>query len=242
MIDKSQMQTETLSLVIPVYNEQEAIGEVLHQWCSMLDGLMIDYGVYVYNDGSEDGTSEAIRKASEQISNGRIHLIDKTNSGHGPTILKGYRERANESTWTFQMDSDNEMGPKGFELLWKQRFQYSFLLGTRAGREQAFPRKVMSFISRVVVHTLYGKTVWDVNSPYRLMRNADFAPLFESIPETTFAPNLLVSGYVGRNHLPFIEVPVPHHNRQTGEVSIKKWKLFKAGVYALLQTVAFRFR
>ncbi len=235
------MQNETLSLVIPVYNEQEAIGDVLCQWCSMLDRLMIDYGIYVYNDGSKDGTSQAIRKAAELIDNGRIHLIEKPNSGHGPTILRGYRERVHESTWTFQMDSDNEMGPEGFESLWNQRSQFSFLLGTRAGREQALPRKVMSFVSRLVVHTLYGKTVWDVNSPYRLMRNADFAPLFTSIPDTTFAPNLIVSGYVGQKRLPYIEIPVPHRNRQTGEVSIKKWKLFKAGVKALVQTVAYRF-
>ena len=236
------MKSETLSLVVPVYNEQDAIGDVLRQWCRMLDGLGIDYGLYAYNDGSKDNTLQAMTSAAEEIGNGRIHIVDKPNSGHGPTILRGYRERAAESTWTFQMDSDNEMGPETFGELWKRREQYSFLLGSRDGREQAFPRKVMSFVSRQVVRIFYGKTVWDVNSPYRLMKNADFAALFPTIPDSTFAPNLIVSGYVGLKGLSFTEIPVPHQNRQTGEVSIKKWKLFKAGVKALVQTVSYRFR
>ncbi len=231
---------ESLSLVIPVYNEQDAIGAVLGKWCAMLDRLGIDYGMYVYNDGSKDGSADVIRAATEQLGNGRIHLVDKPNSGHGPTILLGYRERVGETTWTFQMDSDDELGPETFEELWKRREGYSFLLGSRDGRAQALPRKVMSFVSRLVVHTLYGRTVWDVNSPYRLMRNADFAPLFGSIPDTTFAPNLIVSGYVGLKGLPFIEIPVPHRNRRTGEVSIRKWKLLKAGMKALVQTIAYR--
>ncbi len=236
------MSTETLSIIIPVYNEQDAIADVLRQWCDMLNRLEIDYGIFVYNDGSKDDTAAVIKATALEIGNGRIHLIDKPNSGHGPTILRGYRERVGQSTWSFQMDSDNEMGPNAFERLWEQRANYSFLLGSRDGREQAMPRKVMSFISRMVVHMFYGRTtVWDVNSPYRLMRNSDFAPLFSTIPDNTFAPNLIVSGYVAMKHLPFIEVPVSHQNRQTGEVSIKKWKLLKAGLKALVQTVAYRF-
>ena len=38
----------------------------------------------------------------------------KTNSGHGPTILLGYRENS-DCAWVFQMDSDDEMGP---EFIW----------------------------------------------------------------------------------------------------------------------------
>jgi len=120
------------------------------------------------------------------------------------------------------MDSDNEMGPETFPMLWKDRENYDFLLGQRDGRIQALPRKVISLVSRCVISFFYGKSVYDVNAPYRLMRSASFAKVFDKIPSDTFAPNVIISGFVGLKKLRFKEYEVPHRERTTGKVSIKK--------------------
>lgn len=116
---------------------------------------------------------------------------------------------------------------------------YDFLVGIRDGRVQQLPRKIISFVSRLCVRILYGKSIWDVNTPYRLMRVSAFKDSFQMIPLTTFAPNVILSGLAARLKLRCYEIRVPQHDRTTGEVSIKKWKLLRAAMKSFSQTVRF---
>ena len=233
--------SERLCVVMPVYNEQEAIGPVLRKWDASLTALGIDYVIRPYNDGSKDDSLAVMRRIAGDLP--RVDVRDKPNGGHGNTILTGYRDAAADGfDWVFQIDSDDEMGPEQFGELWSKRNDHDFLVGIRDGRVQALPRKIISFISRLCVRMFYGKSVWDVNSPYRLMRVSAFKGFFESIPLTTFAPNVILSGLAARHRLRCFEMRVPQHDRTTGEVSIKKWKLLKAAVRSFGQTIVFALR
>lgn len=233
--------SDRLCVVMPVYNEEEAIGGVLKKWSVALSMLGIDFTIRPYNDGSKDSSLKVMRDFVASNPGSHIEVKDKPNGGHGNTILTGYREAvADGFDWIFQIDSDDEMGPENFNELWVRRADYDFLVGIRDGRVQALPRKVISFVSRCCVKIFYGcKTIWDVNTPYRLMRASVFSPVFQKIPLTTFAPNVILSGMVARNRLRYFEARVPQHDRTTGEVSIKKWKLFKAAVRSFGQTIRF---
>ena len=234
-----------LCVVMPVYNEQEAIGAVLEKWVRALDVLGIDYVIRPYNDGSRDDSFIVMRDSADKLNVGgvKVDVRDKPNGGHGNTILTGYREAARDGfDWIFQIDSDDEMGPEKFGELWSRRYDYDFLVGIRDGRVQALPRKTVSLVSRLCVRLFYGKSVWDVNTPYRLMRTATFNRFYNAIPLTTFAPNVILSGLAARYGLRCFETRVPQHDRTTGEVSIKKWKLFKAAAKSFFQTIAFSFR
>ncbi len=233
--------SDKLCVVMPVYNEEEAIGPVLKKWAMALDALGVDYTIRPYNDGSKDRSLQVMREVAKELP--RVDVRDKKNGGHGNTILTGYHEAAADGyDWVFQIDSDDEMGPEKFGELWEKRNDYDFLVGYRDGRKQALPRKVVSFVSRLCVRLFYGKSIWDVNTPYRLMRVAKFASFYQAIPLTTFAPNVILSGLVARHKLRFFEMPVPQHDRTTGEVSIKKWKLFKAAARSFWQTIKFSFK
>ena len=232
----------TLCVVMPVYNEQEAIGTVLEKWDSALKELGIDFEIRPYNDGSRDDSLRVMREVAAWLGP-QIRVRDKPNGGHGNTILTGYREAAADGfDWIFQIDSDDEMGPESFNDLWSHREGYDFLVGTRQGRVQQLPRKVMSAVSRLCVRVFYGKSVWDVNTPYRLMRTSAFRSFYEAIPLDTFAPNVILSGLAARYKLRCLETQVPQHDRTTGEVSIKKWKLVKAALRSFWQTVLFSFK
>ena len=114
------------------------------------------------------------------------------------------------------------------------------MLFRSGGRKQALPRKIISAVSRLTVKLFYGRGgIWDVNTPYRLMRVTAFAEIFHDIPSNTFAPNVIISGMAARRRMRCFETRVPQKDRQTGEVSIKKWKLFKSAVKSLFQTVSF---
>ena len=230
---------DRLCVVMPVYNEREAIGGVLVKWSEELDRLGVDYVIRPYNDGSKDDSLAVMKQVAASLP--RVEVRDKPNGGHGPTILQGYREAAADGfDWVFQIDSDDEMGPESFAQLWLRRNDYDFLVGRRDGRKQALPRRIVSFVSRLVVRLFYEKGhVWDVNAPYRLMRVVALREVFTRIPEKTFAPNVILTGEVARLKLTAIEISVPQRDRTTGEVSIKKLKLLKAAARSLFQTVKF---
>ena len=229
-----------LTVIIPVYNEEEIIIKVLKDWSNELKDIGLTYEIKVYNDGSKDNTSSVLKNLEKQIPN--LLIVNKKNSGHGPTILQGYRGACHSSEWIFQVDSDNEMPASFFQELWQNKDAYDFLIGIRTNRDQHIARKIISILSRYTIWLFYGKGITDVNSPYRLMRTSCFAGLFKTIPVNTFAPNLIISGYAGLKHMRIFQTKVPHTNRETGEVSIKHFKLLKVAAKSYWQTIYFRFR
>ena len=225
-----------LAVITPVYNEDEVIVKVLEEWLEEFRKLKIDFELYVYNDGSKDNTLKKINEVAKD--NDEIKIIDKPNSGHGSTILEGYRNSTSE--WIFQTDSDNEINPDQFDKLWTHRSENDFIVGTRTDRESPISRKIVSFVSKWTVQLFYSKGISDVNCPYRLYKNEKFAKSFNKIPPDTFAPNVILSGIACHHHMKIIEVPVEFSPRSTGEVSIQKWKLLKVAVKSWWQTINYR--
>lgn len=227
-----------VAVVMPVYNEAECIGEVLQNWISVLSGLRISYRLIVLNDGSKDNTAEVLKTFEN---NPNVTVINKKNSGHGPTILHGYHKAVVAAQWVFQVDSDNEIAAEHFKALWQVRENYDAVIGIRTRRRQPLARKIISFVSRLVVALFYGTGVTDVNCPFRLMRSEVLKQILINIPENTFAPNVAISGFLALSKARLLNQPVPHINRQTGEVSIKKWRLMNVAMKSFLQIITLRF-
>jgi len=221
-----------LAVVMPVYNEEGAIRGVVLKWSQELSSLGIDFVIHVYNDGSKDGSLKILKEIAKECP--RIEVHDKTNSGHGPTILRGYVDNS-DAAWTFQIDSDDEIDTIFFRELWGKRDVAQFIVGRRIRDNQPFSRRLVSFVSRLSVRLLYGNKVYDVNCPYRLMKNSCFRELFSCLPKDLFAPNVVISGAVSVMGLKFFEVPVVQKNRTSGVVSIKKMKLLKAAIKSFWQ-------
>jgi len=232
-------KTDEVAIIIPVYNEEGIIKTVLDKWTNELVKIGVEnFEIHVYNDGSKDNTLKILEKIA--LNNNALVIHDKVNTGHGPTILTGYRENIDKD-WIFQTDSDDEMSPEYFRYLWKKRNDYDFLIGKRDNRSQPTLRKIISFISRITVRLFYGQGIWDVNSPFRLMQTTKLRDTIYNIPRDTFAPNVIISGIACLKKLKVLEITVPHQNRQTGEVSLKKFKLPKAAFKSFSQTIKYRF-
>lgn len=205
-----------LTVVVPIYNEAENIPVVVGDWIEVLNKLHVNYRLKLYNDGSTDATLKVLELLQNQYPN-HIEIINKQNSGHGPTILKGYKESL-DADWIFQVDSDNEMKAHHFSKLWEVKNQYDFIIGKRVQRTAPLFRKIMTYFSFVVVRLFYGKGIVDVNCPYRLMRTKAFKDVFESIPENTFAPNIIVSGMAAKKKLRIKSFAI-HFDARTAGVS-----------------------
>ncbi len=226
-----------LVVVVPVYNEAECIAGVLRSWLQCLDGLAIRCQILALNDGSRDATSQQLEQF---VGDPRIQIVNKQNAGHGPTILQGYRMAVDLAPWVFQCDSDDEMRAEHFPRLWHRRNEFDAIFGIRAGRQQPADRRIISAVSRALVRLLFGRGVVDVNTPYRLMRSSCLRQIVVQIPADTFAPNIIISGTFARAKLRIWNEAVPHEGRRTGQVSIMKWKLWKAASRAFRQTLCCR--
>lgn len=223
-----------LAVVMPVYNEEGCIAAVVRSWRDMLCASGMNFVMLVIDDGSRDGTAGILHGFADDE---RIRVIHQANAGHGPTILQGYARAVTLADWVFQCDSDNEMGPDSFGRLWEVRHEADAVFGCRQHRRQNLQRSLISLGSRMVVEGLFGRGIEDVNAPYRLMRSSVVQPILECIPPGTFAPNVILSGALSFAGARVRSVPVPCRPRQTGRVSIVRWKLWKVAVRSFGQTL-----
>jgi glycosyltransferase involved in cell wall biosynthesis len=227
------MQYE-LAVVMPVYNEEACVVKVIMDWIHVLSALNIHFTIIILNDGSTDGTA---RELTAFQHHDPVQVINKTNSGHGPTILMGYQKAVESATWVFQCDSDNEMEARHFPQLWIQREPYGAVFGVRSGRIQNLQRRFISIVSRFIVKLLFGNKVVDVNVPYRLIRAEILKPIIQKIPTETFAPNIIIAGVLSKSKISILNIPIPIQPRQTGSVSIMKWRLWRASLLSFWQIV-----
>jgi len=227
-----------LIVIMPVYNEEACVQAVFESWDKMLRALEIRHTIHVYNDGSTDATARALECFAN---NATVQVINKSNSGHGPTILHGYKMSVSQAKWVFQCDSDDEICPDSFPQLWNKRNDYDALFGYRVNRVQSKGRALISAVSRWVVRVLCGGQVKDVNTPFRLMKADLLATFIHRLPDDTFAPNVIITGELNRRTKKILNVPVPHNQRRTGQVSIVRWKLWKMAFLSLMQTIRYFF-
>ena len=82
-----KLNSINLIVVIPVFNEEKIISKVIEQILIGTEG--IKKKIILINDGSKDKSLEEINKYKE---NEDIIVIDKPNEGHGPTLIRGYKE------------------------------------------------------------------------------------------------------------------------------------------------------
>ena len=233
----SNNQKYDLALVMPVYNEEECIVDVINSWIKVLNQLEISFYMLIINDGSTDQTADKLDTFKDYSS---IKVIHKMNSGHGPTILMGYQQAVEIAHWVFQCDSDDEMKAKYFSNLWQRRKNYQALLGIRANRSQNLSRKFISACSRLIIKIFFGEGITDVNTPYRLLRSDILKKIIYQLPVNCMVPNVIISGVLTRSGCKTYECNVPYQMRKTGSISIVKFKLWILAYNALWQTVSSR--
>src|SRR5262245_20176432 len=89
--DKNMSHDCELSVILPAYNEGQAMLEAVEQHAASLSKLRIDYQVLIVNDGSKDRTSEFADEAAKRYPAVRI-LTNPTNRGQVASIVRGFAE------------------------------------------------------------------------------------------------------------------------------------------------------
>ena len=235
------MKGPDLCFVMPAYNEQDCIAKVIGEWLAELARCVPSgrYLAIIVNDGSQDRTGEILDTLAARQKN--LRVIHQANGGHGAALLRGYREAVEfDAEWVFHVDSDDQFEPSDFRLLWERRSQSRFVTGYRRSRHDALHRLVITRLVRGLNLMMFGYYLKDANIPFRLIHGAYLNRLLSRLPDPVFAPNIFLSLLAARDGQKLLEVPVTHKPRETGAVSIVRWKLIKVCFRSARELFRFR--
>jgi dolichol-phosphate mannosyltransferase len=233
------MASEELKVVIPVYNEEASLPALIADWRRVLNSIPVRSCFLFIDDGSTDGSLNLLRTIQQTYPDILVH--SQPNAGHGPAILTGYR-MALDAEWILQLDSDHQLDPSAFTLLWHHRQGYDLLVGQRQDKNATIGRRWISTASTLLIRLLYGRGVKDVNSPFRLFRSSRLAEALPHIPSQTFAPNVLLTAWFLQKGARVRTMPVLLRADTQLRTSRMNGYFLKGSLQALLQTILFRFR
>lgn len=223
---------DTLYVVMPAYNEEENIEEVVSSWYPVLEGKSPESRLVVADAGSKDKTHEILLRMKETMP--QIDIISDTGTFHGPKVIALYNYAiSNGADYIFQTDSDGQTLPEEFGAFWDMRTAYKGIFGHRKvrgdGKSRAFVEKVVCFLLKLYFHV----KVPDANAPFRLMNAQTVAKYIGRLDKDYNLPNIMMTTYFSYYGEEMTFKEVTFRPRQGGTNSINIKKIIKIGWKAL---------
>lgn len=223
---------DKLFIVIPAYNEEDTIEEVIKEWHEVALKASKESRLVVIDDGSKDSTYAIISRLTENMP--RLTGLAKANGGHGATVLYGYNYALEHGAdYIFQTDSDGQTTAEEFWDFWKDREKYDAIIGDRRNRQDGFSRRIISWILRAILFVIFSVKAKDVNTPFRLMRADKVKEYAAMIPKDYNLPNVVLTAMFLKFSDRVDYRPISFKPRQGGVNSINLKKIFRIGFKAL---------
>jgi dolichol-phosphate mannosyltransferase len=210
-----------LVVIVPVYNEEEAIVSVLEEWLQMLREQKLSFKILVINDGSTDDTQAKV-ETFQGAGGNEIICHRQVNQGHGQSCINGYRLAIKMGVpLVFQIDSDGQCEPAYFPEVWKHREEAAAIYGRRMQRDDGFGRVLVSWVLRYFLKILMGTKLNDTNVPYRLYKTELLRQQVDHVPKDFHLANIAMALLM--EQYGFLEVPIGFRDRKGGDVNVKWW-------------------
>ena len=211
-------ERQTLTIVIPAYNEEKAIASIIERCLAERERIMAETPVseveiVVVNDGSRDRTAEIARRYAE--ANGGVRLIShEKNRGYGAALKRGFDE--GRGTLVSFLDADGTCDPAYFIPLVNKLFEQKadVALGSRLGPESEMPRirRLGNRIYTILINALTSAHITDSASGMRVIRKACLPKLYPLPDGLHFTPAMTARA-VSSDSLKLIEVPISYKER-----------------------------
>lgn len=210
----------TLSVILPALDEVESAPVVVRRGLETLPGLVEDFELIVVDDGSTDGTAEAVT-ALVEAHHPRVRLVrHPENLGYGAAIRSGFAHARHELR--FFTDADGQ-----FDLADVREFlplvdggaeTADVAVGYRIDRRDPPGRSLVSAVYNRLVRAAFGVRVRDVNCSFKLFRAEALERL--AIESDDFLVDLELLARARAADLRVVERGVEHHPRLAGESTV----------------------
>ncbi len=200
-----------LSVVIPVYNEEDNLPLLWPELRGVLDGMAVSFEVVFVDDGSRDRSAEIIRAMRE--ADARVRLVRlKANAGETAATDAGLKAARGRRVVT--MDADLQNDPHDIPALVQRLEQWDAVTGWRVvrGDGDSVVRRVSSRVANWTRNWISDESIQDSGCTFRAFRRECLRGLVLYRGFHRFIPTLLrMRGYR------VVEVAVRNRPRRFGQ-------------------------
>jgi glycosyltransferase involved in cell wall biosynthesis len=228
-----------LSVIMPAYNEEGSIRDAVADVEQHILNQVPDAILVVVDDGSRDKTGTLLDELAAR--NSRLRVIHQQNGGHAAALMTGLSNSTGE--YIMLLDSDRQIPLDDFSVHWQLvNDGYDCVFGVRRQRHDPQLRLWLTRFIRYALQAVFNVKIYDANIPYKLFRRTVWNEASKLIPPDTLAPSLFLAIFAKKKNYRVYEIDVPHMERATGEVSIRRLKLLKFCIRGFIQMLSFRQR
>ena len=204
-----------MSLVVPVYNEEENLPILIPEMTEVLQGLGKSYEMIFVDDGSTDGSRALLKRMIAQ--DPQIRLLGfKRNCGETAAGAAGLREARGKIVIT--MDADLQNDPKDIPKMLDYLKNYDMVSGWREKREDSRIKRITSKIANGIRNWLSKESVRDSGCTFRTYKRECLQNLKLYKGMHRFMPTL-----VRMEGFRVIEIPISHRPRKFGVSKYNTW-------------------
>lgn len=222
MLTEPMNKEVTLSVVIPMYNEADAITGVLAQLSTLFATQLptMTHEILVIDDGSSDGSTDVVTTCAGP----EVRLFRHPyNIGNGAAVKTGIRNA--QGQYILLMDADGQHQPEDIPRLLELTDRYDMAVGARTGEsETAVHRDIANLIYNTFASYVCGRKIEDLTSGFRVIR-ADIAKSLVYMLPNTFSYPTTITLAVVRSGYSLAYVPISVKKR----VGKSKIKLLRDG-------------
>lgn len=200
-----------VSVVIPVFNEQESLPELLRRTNAACLQLGKEYEILLVDDGSSDNSAELLINASQSKDSHIVAVLLNRNYGQHSAIMAGFSHVTGDLVIT--LDADLQNPPEEIPRLVATAEEGFDVVGTvRQNRQDSLFRKTASRMINHLIQRTTGKAMGDYGCMLRAYRRHIVDAMLHCQERSTFIP-ILANIFARRA----TEIPVHHAEREFGD-------------------------
>jgi glycosyltransferase involved in cell wall biosynthesis len=204
-----------ISVVVPVYNEEENLPVLIPQIAEVLGPLGKTYEMIFVDDGSKDRSRRILKEMAAQYPQIRI-LGFKKNCGETAAGAAGIKEARGRIVITIDADLQND--PTDIPRMLNYLKEYDMVTGWRQKREDSWVKRITSQIANRIRNSLSGEEIQDSGCTFRAYKKECLRDIKLYKGMHRFLPTLVkMEGYR------VIEIPIAHHPRKFGVSKYTTW-------------------
>jgi glycosyltransferase involved in cell wall biosynthesis len=221
-----QEQRIEVSIVIPAYEEEMAIGGVLDAVKAVMDGTSYSYEILLVDDGSHDKTAQIARDRGVRV------LQHHDNLGAGAARKTGLRHARGDII--VMLDGDGTYPAEAIPSLLELFPAYDQVIGARQSEQgtHRWLRTLAKVGVRQLATWLVGKPIPDLNSGLRAFKRAQMLRYAYLIPDGFSCVSTMSLAFLA-NHHPVAYVPIPYFAR----IGASKFRPIKDTYHYLLTVI-----